>query len=495
MDNFIGYFRKVTTNRLKVNNQLEIGNKAIFAGTGTTYYVDSDASNAADTNSGRSWARPLATIDGAINKCTANQGDTIILAESHSETYTTTGAKFVADVAGITIIGLGEGSDRPTISYGHTGTTATISAANVTIQNILFLTAVDSVVTYATISGADCKLINCEGRDVTDKEVISDFTITGDRFVSYNYFKNGYTSGNANARVFSMNGVDNALIQHCRFMTKVTTAIVNFVTTACTNVVVDDCVFYVNGTTDYSKNVVDTITGSSWIVTKGYDIGAGAKFSGGSGGALAGDDVGAVSTALATVDTVVDGIAADLGDYSGRTNLQSKLAVDGNPDTAGATTWSVVINSNPNYNSALGTKVTRAAADILDGTTTSLFTISGGRILLTHISLEVTTAAVDNTASNTKLVSNPTVGTDMDLCANLDVDSDEAGSLYSITGTITDALQGGSGGGAPALAKPIELPEGTIDLVSAADAGTGGALVKCEMWYIVLDSGASVAST
>lgn len=121
MDNFIGYFRKVTTDKLIANKELIVGNKAIYAGTGKTFFVDSDASNAADTNNGRSWSSPLATIDGAINKCTANQGDTIILAESHSETYTTTGAKFTADVAGITIIGLGEGSDRPTISYGHTG--------------------------------------------------------------------------------------------------------------------------------------------------------------------------------------------------------------------------------------------------------------------------------------------------------------------------------------------------------------------------------------
>lgn len=365
-----------------------------------------------------------------------------------------------------------------------------------TLYNILFLTAVDSVVTYATISGDDCSLINCEGRDVTDKEVISDFTITGDRFYVDNYFKNGYTAGNANARVFSMNGVDNAYINKCRFMTKVTTAIINFVTTACTNVIINDSTFLVSGTTDYSKNVVDTITGSTWLVTKGYDVGAGAGFSGGSGAALAGDDVSAVSTALATVDTVVDGIAADLGDYSGRTNLQSKLALDGNPDAAGATTWSALINLNPNYNSKLGTKVTRAEADIFDGTQTALFTVSGGRVLITHIEIEVTTAAIDAGASNTSLVTNPTVGTDAAMCAVLDINGDEAGTIYSITGKPGDALVGGSGGGAPSMEiNGFIVPEGTIDLLSAADVGTGGALGKCELWYIVMDSGASVAST
>jgi hypothetical protein len=313
-DNFLGYFRRVTTGSLKVNGQCRIGEKAVIAGTGKTYYVDSGASNAADTNDGRSWSKPLATLDGAINKCTSNQGDVILLAEGHAESWTTTGVKFTADVAGITIISLGEGSNRATFTFGHTGTTSTISAANVTIENCLFVTAVDSVVTYGTISGADCKLINCEFRDATDKEVISDWTITGDRFKAIGCFKNGYTSGNANARVFSLNGVDNALIKDCILMTKVTTAVVNFVTTACTNVVVDNCIFYVNGTTNYSKTVVDTITGSSWIVTNGYDLGAGAKFSGGSGGALAGDDVSAVSSAIAVIDAFHDVPTADSAD-------------------------------------------------------------------------------------------------------------------------------------------------------------------------------------
>jgi len=275
MNDFVGYFRKLTTTRLKVNGACEIGNKSVIAGTGTTYYVDSTASNDSDSNDGRSWAKPLSTIDGAINKCTANQGDVVLVAEGHSETWITTGAKFTADVAGITIIGLGEGSNRPTLSFGHTGTTTTISAANVTIENILFVTAVDSVVTYGTISGADCKLINCEFRDVTDKEVISDWTITGARFQAYRCFKNGYVDGNANARVFSLNAVVDALIEDCIFKTKVTTGIINLITAPSTNVIAKNCVFYVNGTTTGAKNIVDTITGSTYVYVGCADLSVG----------------------------------------------------------------------------------------------------------------------------------------------------------------------------------------------------------------------------
>ena len=330
LNDFIINGRVGTFDKLTAKQTLNVGNQSIYTNQGTSYFVDSGSGSS--SNTGKSWAHALDTIDNAINKCTANQGDRIIIAEGHSESYTTTGAKAVFDVAGITVVCLGQGSDRPTFSFGHTGATWTISAANIKIYNALFVTAIDSVVTYGTISGADCALIGCESRDVTDKEVITDFTITGDRFTALRYFKNGYTSGNANDAVFSMAGVDNSLIQDCIFMTKVLTAVVEFVTTACTNVVVKNCEFYVSGTTDFSKTVVDTITGSEWEVNSGFDLGAGSKFSGGSGAALAGDDVSAVSTAVAALQ-------ADVGNPSARTNLQTIEAMLGNPDTAAQSIW------------------------------------------------------------------------------------------------------------------------------------------------------------
>lgn len=146
-------------------------------------------------------------------------------------------------------------------------------------------------------------------------------------------------------------------------------------------------------------------------------------------------------------------------------------------------------------NSRLGKKVTRAAADIFDGTAAkSLFTVSGGRVLLTHLEVEVTVANIDAGASNMNFVTNPTVGTDMNLAAVLDINADELGTIYSISGIITDAVTGGSGGGAMGMERPIVVPEGAVAITTAADVGTGGALGKCELWYIPLDDGASVAA-
>jgi len=140
-------------------------------------------------------------------------------------------------------------------------------------------------------------------------------------------------------------------------------------------------------------------------------------------------------------------------------------------------------------------QTSRAAADILDGTQKALFTVAGGRVLILGLIGEVSGAAVDSGASNTSFVTNPTVGTDMAMCAVLDINADEEGSLYSITGTVGDAVVGGSGGGAQMMANGIVVPEGTIDILTAADVGTGGALMGVDIWWFALDDGATVVAT
>lgn len=277
------------------------GSNQITLGPGTVRYVNSGGGGST-TSGGLTRESAFTTIDSAIDASSA--GDTIVVMEGHSETKSASGALFTADVAGIKFIGEGIGSRRPTLTFSHTGATTTISAANVLFRNFLFVTGIDSVTTFGTVSGADFIMEDCEWRDTTDIEVVSDWTVTGDRPTFRRCFKNGYTGGNANVRCISLNGVDDALIEDCRFRTKVTTAIINFVTTACTNVDVKNCHFLVTSTTNFSKNVVDTVTGSTWSVRDNcFDLGAGSAFSGGSGAALAGDDVSAVSSSVISAAT------------------------------------------------------------------------------------------------------------------------------------------------------------------------------------------------
>jgi hypothetical protein len=154
---------------------------------------------------------------------------------------------------------------------------------------------------------------------------------------------------------------------------------------------------------------------------------------------------------------------------------------------------------NDGTNPRLGKRVQRAAADIFDGTTTSLFTVGGGRVLITALTMQNSVAACDATANNVKLVANPTTGTSTDMCAVLDVASDEINTLYGITGTPADALvQSGAAnsGMVPNQAISQVIDVGTIDLSSSGDSGSGGTDVQTsvDLWYIPLDDGATVVT-
>lgn len=106
---------------------------------------------------------PFSTIDYAIGQCVANRGDIIFVKAGHSETITAA-AGIDADVAGIAIVGLGTGRNRPTINFS-TATTADIDidAANVTIKNFFIdVTGIDAVVAALDVNAADFTLEGCE---------------------------------------------------------------------------------------------------------------------------------------------------------------------------------------------------------------------------------------------------------------------------------------------------------------------------------------------
>lgn len=136
----------------------------------------------------------------------------------------------------------------------------------------------------------------------------------------------------------------------------------------------------------------------------------------------------------------------------------------------------------------LGFKVDRSAANLPQSTQSALFNIRGGRVAITSIVGEVTTA-IQNQANNTKLVSNPTTGTDVDLCAVLSVANKEAGTLFGITGIFSDALVGANAGATVGQQRPVILPIGTLDL-SCAASNTGA--VKWSVFYVPVDDGAYV---
>ena len=137
--------------------------------TGNVYWVDSNAAIASDGNDALSPATPAATIDGAINKCTANQGDYIVVMQNHAETITAASA-ITADIAGITIIGLGTYNQRPRILVDAAAATMVISAADVKVENIVFAAGFADMVACIDVTAVGCHLDKIEFEDAAINE-------------------------------------------------------------------------------------------------------------------------------------------------------------------------------------------------------------------------------------------------------------------------------------------------------------------------------------
>lgn len=151
---------------------------------------------------------------------------------------------------------------------------------------------------------------------------------------------------------------------------------------------------------------------------------------------------------------------------------------------------SVLLDLSSFRKAQYGLKVDRATATLPQTAQGALFTVAGGRVILTNIIGEVTTV-LGATATNASLIGNPTVGSDVALCAVLAVASKEVGTLFGITGLFSDAMVGANAGAVVVPRNPVLLPIGTIDLLTSA-SNTGS--VKWSVTYVPFDDGASIVA-
>ena len=247
------------------------------------------------------------TVDTAINACTADRGDIILVAPDHTETFTAA-AGFALDVAGVSVIGIGSGNNRPVFTISSTDNAGTItqSGNNTTIKNIVVVTNDDALTNAVVVSGDNC-VTEFEHQD-TSSLIEAATVVRGD---TANNWKlklkhNGFTGGNATVSVVRLDDCDNVDIEIDAYGVW-TTAGVEMVDVASTNVRVNGYL-YCSGITNGTRDVVDTITASTWFATI-KDGSAGASYSGGSAAALAADDVSSVATNLATLQAEVSGAA------------------------------------------------------------------------------------------------------------------------------------------------------------------------------------------
>lgn len=99
------------------------------------------------------------TLAAALANCRANRGDTIIVLPQHSESVTTT----PTFVAGVSIIGVGNGAERPQFRWTTTASQWAVTVNNVFIQNChLMFEGANGVVKAINVTGTDFTLTGCD---------------------------------------------------------------------------------------------------------------------------------------------------------------------------------------------------------------------------------------------------------------------------------------------------------------------------------------------
>lgn len=383
-----------------------IGSGALPVTAGNYWFVNSATGNSGGPGT---FDAPYATLSQAIAVAAAN--DIIGIQAGHTETITAAGGVTV-NVAGLQIIGFGTGEARPKFTFG-TAVSASflITSASVSVTNIIGIAGIDQLTQPFDVRAAGVTL-GIEWRDnATNVEAVRAIlgSAAADK-ININLTYLGQTGGSHCVNAIRLVGTDVGIL-NVNLYGKASTAWVEFVTTACTDIEIYGYM-YNSGTTNGSKNVVDTVTGSTWYANL-FDGAAGQTSSGGSGASL-----------------------------SGGTAATTKVA-------------------------------TKSAAAITNGQV--LFTIAGGPIAIESL-VSICATANDGTASTLQYSATPTTGSAQTISgASASLASAAAGASVTLAGTAlaTAALLNANGPNLIASPGTILVPVGTITAVVGVGSTTG----------------------
>lgn len=241
--------------------------------TGAVFFVDS--ATGSNGNSGSDPTKAFATIDYAIERCTANKGDTIYVMPGHAETISAA-AGINVDVAGVRIIGLGWGASRPTITMSAVASTFVLGAASCWIKNLLFDVQHDTTIVI-DVNAADCVIEECEIKSrtaATAREFVTAIDINGgsanacDRTAIVNCFIASPTAGSTNAIELG-EVADRVVIAGCRIIGDFGDAPIHNPTgKVLTKLTIANCWLENTQTGDHALELVSACTG--WLIENYY---------------------------------------------------------------------------------------------------------------------------------------------------------------------------------------------------------------------------------
>jgi hypothetical protein len=147
--------------------------------TGSIFWVNSTGGVDA-AGYGSSPDAPVATIDYAIDLCTASKGDVIYVMPGHNEGLGA--AQISVNKIGISIIGLGKGVLTPRIDFDNAAASIDISANGCTLKNLRLLPSVTDVLVAIDVMAAvtDTLIEDVEALPGEDGAGVDDFAVTVD---------------------------------------------------------------------------------------------------------------------------------------------------------------------------------------------------------------------------------------------------------------------------------------------------------------------------
>jgi hypothetical protein len=499
---------------------------------------------------GGTFLMPFSTIDYAIGRCVANRGDVIYVRPNYSQTITAADS-ILLDIAGVSIIGLGNGSDMPEIEFNHADATVGVSADNCSIDGINFNSTITAVTVGVNVkSGADhFRISNCRfdcdtaGTDefnhcirfvsgnayctvenntidmgiagavaaihldaATDHLVIRNNTIRGD-FSSGNILgdttlstdilidKNLLVQGKAGdigtvAGIVLLTGSHGVISDNY---------IVCNVATPDLSIVADTCFQFNNFYSETVNAEAVRVNDPALIDSTSNALGVDDADNAFASTNVAANRDGSILERLEAVYAAqVDDVAGNALGFDDANNVFSSSSVVANLDGSILERLEALMDPLGGYDPILGFRVTKTS-NLADGAgTDNLFTVTG-RCLITHLSGEVTTQVATTTTMKLSDVTNT-----VDLCAATTITSDVVGTMYALPAVSAQVLNGTGGtpvvGSVPNIATPSAGAGQIIGDVQAAltiahvldGAGTGA--VAWVLYYKPLTAASSIAA-
>jgi hypothetical protein len=488
----------------------------------TQYYVDSTDANTSDTNPGTDPAAPLATIDGAFGKSLV-AGDIVWVLPGHIESLAD--AQIDMDLAGVFVVGIGAGKSAPQVHFDHANASINLGANNVTVSGIRLLPSVTGVLIGVDVeAGVTGSIINVELMEGEDGAGVDEF-VAGIEVkagchdtVIPQLIANSHASSAPVAAIRFAGASHRCKVENVWAYGPYSTAAINNTVAACLNMELRNLslkpadgepgIEMVATTTGIIENVRIASTGLAlsamivaadmeWFNVRGVTadgeadgpIGAASDSADNFIGVDSANNVAATTNVVRNVDgTVLERLEDVKADLSGAAGIATYPA-------AAAAADAVSMAEVLRYISEQQAPRLATAANASPLTTGDLFDYTGSIKILDIIGVVTTVVQAQATTIQLSITADALAA--YDICATVDANGFDVGTILSITGTAANAMVGTDAQGAiaPGQANSVIASSITSGVIGVTfGAASTGAITWYLLWQPLVVGATVVAS-